>query len=359
MLYSFKPVNHTIYLFHEHIAHIFRQVFLHDPAKFDDNLLVRPEFLPILNSAKVSIKQPLEEIVQLFHTLPDKGKNQLRQAFITNNNIASFENKNIKPIKFTDLNNTVIAAKLKSFFEDLWNDYHQVNQMLTDFGTVKSHYDDLTHEDNCIGIVCPFCGIDTFEPSGGKYREAYDHLLAKADYPFVSINFNLMVPTCHKCNSNEKRKTDTLFNDDGSRRVVYYPYDTSIFLDDLEISVIPDIPYDAYKLESLLKSVSWHFEFRRAGISDERLTSWDDIYQVKRRYFEWLRRLEKVWFGELQQSYKRDYELYVPFNTFRDDFMKKAKYQIANDSMGIIRHTYYSFLFSTKDFENRLFETIA
>src|SRR5690606_3822823 len=123
-----------------------------------------------------------------------------------------------------------------------------------DFGTVKNHYDQLTHEDNCIGIICPFCGIETFEPSEGKYREDYDHILAKADYPFVSINFNLLFPCCKKCNSNEKRKTDTLFDDKGQRRAIYNPYD-EITYESLQINIIPKESYNNITLETLLRSV--------------------------------------------------------------------------------------------------------
>ena len=357
MIYSFKPVAHNIYLFHEHITYIFRQVFLHNPKKFDDALLVRPEFIPILNSADISIRKPLEEIVLIYHKLTYASKLNLQIALSINNSISNFSDKSIIPIKFDKLD-PLISNKLKVFYEKLWDDYAQVNQMKVDFGTVKDHYDKLTDDANCIGIVCPFCGIETFEPSSAKYKEDYDHLLAKADYPFVSINFDLLIPTCEKCNSNEKRKTDTLLNDDGTRREVYYPYDLISF-DDLEIKIIPKVSYNTYKLETLLKSVPWDFEIQRAGVLDERLESWDNIYGIKRRYSERLLRLEKEWFYELQATYKKEYNLGISFKKFQDDFMKSAKYQVLISGMGIIKYFYFKFLFSSNNFEMRLFESLT
>lgn len=358
MIYSFKEIDHNIYFFHEHIAYIFRQMFRYDLERFDETILVHPQFLSIINDAKKSIFEPLKEIVEIYHKLPYGDKVQLEIAFSYNNCINSLTNKNIKLIKYDEIN-SLIREKLKSFCVNLWDNYPQVSQMKTDFGTVKDHYNKLLDESNCNALVCPFCGIGTFDPSDGKYREAYDHLLAKASYPFASINFNLLFPTCNKCNSNEKGDKDTLLNDDGTRRAIYYPYDSTIKPDELEISIVPQEPYDTKKLETLLRSVSWKFELSRNGNSDERLESWDSIYGIRRRYFELINRLEKEWFYELRSKFKDSIESGQAFADFQNKFMRSAKYQILISGMGIIKYSYFSFLFSSPDFENRLYETIG
>ena len=357
MIFSYREVNHNIYLLHEHVAYIFKQMFYYDLPEYDENLLVHPDFLPIINAAKVPIRNPIREIVPIYHQLPYGAKLQLQIALSYNNDVISLSNKDITLIKYDDIHES-IRERLKTFFVNLWDAYPQVVQMITDFGTVKSHYDQLVDETNCDGIICPFCGIDPFEPTGGKYREAYDHLLAKATYPFVSVNFDLLFPACHKCNSNEKRDTDTVMNTDGTRRAVYYPYDEDIRLDNLNISIVLQEAYNAQSLRTLLRAISWEFAFHRNGVGDERLESWDSIYGIKRRYREWLTRLEKVWFDELQSVYRREKSLGVSYADFKVDFMKKAKYQVLIASMGIIKYFYFSFLFSIHDFEVRLDNTL-
>jgi hypothetical protein len=322
----------------------------HDPSIFDEDLLVRPEFIPILKSANKSIYEPLKELIVLYHNLPFGYKKQLEIALSVNNSIDLFSNKDSLPIKFKDLH-PAISEKLKTFFENLWNNYTQVVQMDTDFGTVKDHYDKLTHEDNCIGIVCPFCGIETFEPSGGNYREDYDHLLAKATYPFVSINFNLLFPCCKKCNSNEKRSTDTLFKDNGERRVTYYPYDENITPNDLEINIVLNEAYNNRNLETLLRSINWEFDIKRNKNADERLESWDGIYNIKRRYTERLKRLEKTWFYELHSGFKKSLKHGESFDDFKTNILDESKKQVLVTGMGIIKYSYFNFLFSLNSFE--------
>ncbi len=355
MIFSYKEINHSIYFFHEHIAYIFRKMFEHNLPVYDESVLVHPDFVPIIKAAKVPLLNPLKELIQIYHDLPYGDKLQLQIAFSYNNSVDSLSNKDIELIKFEQLN-PLISEKLQIFCVTLWDNYPQVNQMKTDFGIVKDHYDKLVAEGNCDALVCPFCGIDTFEPSGGKYREAYDHLIAKATYPFASINFNLLFPACYKCNSNEKRSTDTLVNDDGTRRAVYYPYDTSIQADDLEIRIVPQEPYDIDKLETLLRSITWQFEFRRNGNTDERLESWDGVYNIRRRYFERLNRLEKEWFYQLQTEFKHSVTDGKTFLEFQTRFMSSAKYQILISGMGIIKYSYFNFLFSINDFETKLNE---
>ncbi|MFV5703076.1 hypothetical protein ACM55F_14485 [Flavobacterium sp. XS2P12] len=358
MIFSYKEIDHNIYFFNEHIAYIFRQMFHYNLSVYDESLLVHPDFREIINAARKTILEPLKEIIVVYHNLPFGDKIQLQIAFSYNNSIDAFTDIDIKPIKFEELN-IRISEKLKKFFINLWDGYPQVKKMESDFGTVKDHYDKLIDEDNCEALICPFCGIETFEPSEGKYREAYDHMVAKATYPFVSVNFKLLFPACFKCNSNEKRSTDTLVKDDGTRRAVYYPYDSTITHDNLEIKIVPLENYDAQNLATLLRNIKWQFELKRNGNPDERLDSWNEIYGIKRKYFERLNRLEKEWFYELQSKFKDSIELSQTFKDFEEKFMKSAKYQILISGMGIIKYSYFNFLFSTVGFEKKLNESIS
>jgi len=358
MIFSYKEIDHSIYGFHEHIAYIFRQLFQHDLPEYDEEILVHSEFKSIINAAKKTILEPIKELVEIYHKLPYGDKIQLQIAFSYNNCVEALSNKNISPIKFREINPSM-SKKLQDFCVSLWDGYAQVDQMEKAFGTIKDHYDKLIEEGNCDAIVCPFCGIETIEPSEGKYREAYDHFIAKASYPFASINFNLLFPACFKCNSNEKKSIDALINDDGTRRIVYHPYDSTISHHDLEIVIVLQEKYDVQKLETLLRSVKWQFELKRNGRNDERLESWDSIYGIRRRYTERLNRLEKQWFSELLSKFKKSLKLHQSFIDFQSDFLDSIKKQILIAGMGIIKYSYFNFLFSIPDIEVKLNETIS
>lgn len=356
MIYTYKRIDHNINLLHEHLAFIFRQMFRYAPATFDEELLVHPDFIPILEKAKVSIRKPLAEIVELFHKLPYGEKKKLEIAFSYNNSIESLTNKNVHPIKYIDLDDS-ISKKLKDFSEKLWKEYPQVAQIGADFGTLKQHYDKIVNESEV--LVCPFCGIGEFEPPGGKYKEAYDHLIAKATYPFVAVNFDLLFPMCHKCNSKEKGSEDTYYDaETGERRTVLYPYDDTYASDDLAIRVILNEPYDKIKLETILRSIDWNLDLTLQNIKNETLNTWNSIFHIKRRFGERLKYYEKHWFDELVDKYKDSLEDGISFSKFKKRFLGRVRYQIKLRQMGMIRFTYFSFLFSLKNFEANLKKTV-
>jgi len=72
---------------------------------------------------------------------------------------------------------------------------------------------------------CPFCGLSDIKGVHHTKREAYDHYLPKALYPFNSINFRNLAPACHECNSTYKLSKDPAHNAAG-RRKAFYPYAT-------------------------------------------------------------------------------------------------------------------------------------
>ncbi len=355
MIYSYRPLDHKISLLHEHIAYIFKQMFRHAPSSFDENLLVHPDFLPIIGRAKKSIKKPLAEIIEAYHNLPFGERKKIEIAFSYNNCIDSLTNKNIHPIKYDELDES-IQEKLKVFFVNLWENYPQVVQMEHDFGSLKEVYDKIV-EDNDI-YICPFCGIEGFEPPGGNYREAYDHLLAKSDYPFASVNFKLLFPMCHKCNSKEKGTADPFYDSAGSRREIIYPCDENYSTEDLKISVIPLERYNKKKMETILRSIKWAIGITLKGRSDDRMEAWDDIFDIRGRFSRRLGRYEKHWFYELQVNYKNSLKDKKSFIDFKEQFLKTVHYQICIMPMGMIRYVYFTFLFSLKNFESNLKQTL-
>jgi hypothetical protein len=71
---------------------------------------------------------------------------------------------------------------------------------------------------------CPFCGIGNIKSPHHTKREAHNHYLPKALYPFNSINVRNLAPTCHECNSTYKLSKDPAHNDAKRRRKAFNPY---------------------------------------------------------------------------------------------------------------------------------------
>jgi hypothetical protein len=141
---------------------------------------------------------------------------------------------------------------------------------LTDLGLRDQHYKVIY--DSSPEHVCPFCGTEFFDAPCGR-REDLDHYLVKSLYPFAAANLRNLVPMGHKCNSSYKLADDVLRRADGTRRVVFDPYDHA------EIVVLLD---DSDPFSGATKNTpKWviHFEPDTPAVS-----AWDEIFKVRERY---------------------------------------------------------------------------
>jgi len=350
MLNSFKEIDHPIYLFHEHIHYIFKKIFEYDLAAYDEQKLVHRDFQAIINASEVRLLNPLKEIVRTYHDLPYGEKLTVQTALVVNNSTSVFDDLSQSLITYEQLHPS-ISKKLKDYFENLWNDYPQTVLMQNSWGTVKDHYDKLIDECNFEFLVCPFCGIHPFNPSSGKYREEYDHLIAKATHPFVSINFKLLFPCCQYCNKQEKRSQDLLYDTSLNRRISHYPYDQNITLDQLSVGISLNEAYNGQNLETLLKSINWELHILRNGVADVRDESWDEVYGIKRRFVEYIKRLEAQWYRELIRKFKLNEK---QFDDFIKETLNELRYQIPIVPMGIIKYIYFNFILIIPDIEDKL-----
>jgi len=357
MIYGFNKIDHPITGFHRQICYIFERIFELDLETYDETLLIHPDFLEIVKASKVRIETPIKNIVGAFHKLPAAAKIQLQEAYAVNNDLNSFSDTNKYLIKYDALPED-ISKLIKDFYVKLWNDYPLIDQIEEEFGSIKSHYDALLHEDNFKALICPFCGTESFAPPNGKYREAYDHFFSKAEHPFISMNFDLLFPTCHRCNSREKGTSDPLYNDQGLRRKSYNPYDERILNEPIEMDYVPLAPYNSVNLQTLLKEVPWEYSFKRNGERDEELQTWDAVFNIKRRYSEFIGRLEKEWYSQFEKMFKRETLKGTAFDKFQEQVLEDAEDLVLISPYGILRYTYFKFLFSINDLENLMNKSI-
>lgn len=106
-------------------------------------------------------------------------------------------------------------------------------------------------------------------------REAYDHYLPKALYPFNSINFRNLAPACHECNSTYKLSKDPAHNASG-RRKAFYPYATGAHGIEIAIDLnTPDI--------DRLTPADVQLAFGPAAVHEE-IETWKEVYGIDERY---------------------------------------------------------------------------
>lgn len=146
-------------------------------------------------------------------------------------------------------------------------------------GDIDDHYQTFV-QTNKAG-KCPFCGINDLLGEYHSKREAYDHYLPKALYPFNSINFRNLVPACHHCNSSYKTSKDPAYTPKDparavQRRTVFYPYKTVPHTIELQVVLHqPDI--------DKLSPADITLQFGPAAITEE-LGTWKDVYGIEERY---------------------------------------------------------------------------
>ncbi len=201
--------------------------------------------------------------------------------YICNNNIERLCNNEFEcyATRYSDIEKKFpsIAADTRKFFTGLYDfDAAALKQKV---GNIDDHYKTFV-ETNKAG-KCPFCGISDLVGEYQSKREAYDHYLPKALYPFNSINFHNLVPACHHCNSSYKSSKDPAFTPKDParavrRRAVFYPYTDKPYAIQLQMELRHT------NIESLTPAdVSLHF-----GPADleEKLNTWKDVYGIEERY---------------------------------------------------------------------------
>lgn len=220
----------------------------------------------------------VEHIFGLFAALSDAQIDKFRQWYRANNDIEKVcANDPVTsvtryvdfPVELKD-----VRDQLKSFFKDLYS-YLNLAVLKAKFGKIDDHYDNAFLSANQAG-TCPFCGVGDIKGLHHTKREAYDHYLPKALYPFNSINFRNLVPTCHECNSTYKLAKDPAHNAAG-RRKAFYPYAAPPGATiDVEVVLLHS---DIGKLTP----ADITLQFGPAAISEE-IETWKDVYGIEERY---------------------------------------------------------------------------
>jgi hypothetical protein len=220
----------------------------------------------------------VERIYSLFAPLAQKQIDQLKQWYQANNDIEKVcaNEPAVQIARYADIAaiHPDLSKQLASFFKGLYSQQLlDLKALREKIGEIDEHYQAFMQE-NTTG-KCPFCGLGDIKGVHHTKRDAYDHYLPKALYPFNSINFRNLAPACHECNSTYKLSKDPANNATG-RRKAFYPYATDG--QSIEIAIDlgkPDI--------DRLTPADIQLTFGPSAVKEE-IETWKEVYGIDERY---------------------------------------------------------------------------
>lgn len=292
MLFSYTYVPHQMEKMQEFIDFIFYAVWCRAPSKGHYRLEL------FASNAK------LFEVMKTFHYSDSKGAEffagHVERIYALFAHLNAFQIKSLRnwyrannEVQRVCANNSAISLKrygefpahfkelreqLASFFKGVYS-HVDVAALRRLIGDIDDHY--LTFmRANRVG-KCPFCGINDLLGEYHSKREAYDHYLPKALYPFNSINFRNLVPACHHCNSSYKTSKDPTYTAKDPagaihRRAAFYPYTTAAHSIELQIEL-------GHSDIAKLTPADITLNFGPLGIAQE-IDTWKDVYGIEERY---------------------------------------------------------------------------
>ena len=294
MLFPYQYVPHKMEKMQNFINFIFYQVWCRAPkcGAFNLDLFdANPGLKEVMTAFFYSDTRggdffygSVERIYDLFAQLTRPKIAQLKRWYQANNDIKGVcaNDPALLIARYADVlaAHPELGKELAAFFKGLYSsELLGLKALKEKIGDINDHYKKFMRV-NTVG-KCPFCGITDIHGIYHTKREAYDHYLPKALYPFNSINFHNLVPTCHYCNSSYKISKDTAFtpNDPAGgmhRRKVFYPYANPGHKIEIEIRLKKsDIDH--------LEPDDLDIEFGPETLNEE-IETWKDIYGIEERY---------------------------------------------------------------------------
>lgn len=296
MLFAYTYVQHQMEKMQEFIDFIFLEVWCTAPIGLEfhpDLFKNKPDLQGIITDFGFSANAPergkvfyknIKSIYLLFSSLSPQEIEQYRQWYRGNNDIEKIcaSDPATSLLRYADfpVAHMALRDEMALFFKGLYSESLLGLAALRErIGSIDDHYDTFAKANDA--GKCPFCGISDIFSENHSKREAYDHYLPKALYPFNSINLKNLVPACHHCNSSYKTSKDPVHLRNPAsgavhRRKTFYPYRTSA--KKLEISVSL-----AHSDLSALAPNDIAFQFGPEEVAEE-LATWCDVYGIEERY---------------------------------------------------------------------------
>lgn len=288
MLFPYTYVPHQMEKMQRFINFIFYQVWCRarKAGPYGLNLFnANPQLKAVMTSlaydhteAGDRFSSQVQAIYQSFSQLERTEIAQFKRWYQGNNDLEKVcaNDPTAQVARYTDIevNHKELAGQLGTFFKGLYaKSLLALAALREKIGDIDDHYQTFV-QTNKAG-KCPFCGIGDLKGAHHSKREAYDHYLPKALYPFNSINFRNLAPACHECNSTYKLGKDPAHKPAG-RRKAFYPFATATQPIEMQMAL------QHFDIQNL-KPEHVQIQFGPAALAEE-IATWKDVYGIEERY---------------------------------------------------------------------------
>jgi hypothetical protein len=288
MLVKAPLVKNGIEKLHEEISYFISQI---STAKRWSKNLFHSDFYTQVISRNPKLEELLRQFFKEFNKLPASRKIEITQEFISYNSVKEIC--------------SVITPVTRYWLDPAYPDFRKTTQILFVFmyeetlatvsyknfsgESIKDHYN--TYRQTYDIAMCPFCGLEDYKDLHDELtaRDAYDHYLDKARYPFAAVNPENLFPMCHECNSSSKKSQDILHEDKTNiRRVAPYPPD-----DEFQVSIqidnafMPHINVSITLINTSNPNVVAKFN------------TWLTVFQIRQRYEGRVKKKKQDWLAEI------------------------------------------------------------
>ena len=296
MLFPYIYVPHSMEKMQGFIDFIFFEVWCKAPIgeKFHPKLFAtNPDLKEVMSAFGFSRKAPArgmafykdtKRIYGLFEPLSPADIKQLKKWYWGNNDLKKVcaNNPAAHLVHYADIaaHHPSLSIQLAIFFKDIYSDdLLNLAALKGKIGNIDDHYQSFMVAND--KGKCPFCGLNDLLGEYHSKREAYDHYLPKAFYPFNTINFRNLVPACHHCNSSYKGSKDTAFTPKDpcrtqTRRKLFYPYASQPWHIELRVSL-------QQSARENLQPNDITLDFGPTELA-EQIDTWKEVYGIEERF---------------------------------------------------------------------------
>ena len=291
MLVKVPLVKNGIEKLHEEISYFISQI---GTAKKWSKNLFRSDFYNQVISQNPRLEELLRQFFKEFNKLPTNRKAEIIQEFRSYNSVKEICNV-ITPVSshwrdstYPDFRKTTQTLFIFMYEETL----AKVSYKNFSGESIKDHYN--TYRQTYSISMCPFCGLEDYKDLHDELtaRDAYDHYLDKARYPFAAVNPENLFPMCYECNSGSKKSQDILHEDKTNiRRVAPYPPD-----DEFQISIRID---DAF-MQDISVSITLINTSNPNVVA--KFNTWLTVFQIRQRYEGRVKKKKQDWLADISAS---------------------------------------------------------
>ena len=234
-------------------------------------------------------RDKFEYLYDALQAQPQKIRKKLFDTAKSNQNLAAFfNNPNRDLLDFLPKNSFTALTNVTTHLYCATKDLQGVLSVVGGIN-INAHFESF-RADDINGNICKACGMEELAvfrasmPEGEQWRADYDHQLCKSKYPLFSVHPDNLIPLCSVCNQDAKKAKDLFSKSPNQPRTAFYPNTESAHaFVEVEINMLRD---PEPKI-----NVSW--STLDIALLDK-LETWDEIYEIKRRVEGRFRNLEVV-----------------------------------------------------------------